>query len=102
MAKLGYYEGKHYTEYVDVVKKLKRDGKYESAISLLLNLVDVVEQEAKIKKWSVAPWYYEQMAIIYRKIKDYEAEVSILERFAKVNTGENPLLDRLEKARALL
>ena len=31
----------------------------------------------------VAPWYYEQLAIIYRKRKDYLKEIEVLERFAK-------------------
>jgi len=102
MGKVGFYKGRHYTEYVDKVKELKRVGDYDKAVALLMQLIDAVEQEAKIKGWiTVAPWYYEQLAIIHHKQKVYDAEVSILERFARVNAGDHPLSNRLEKARLL-
>jgi tetratricopeptide (TPR) repeat protein len=101
----GFYKGKHYTDYVEDVKALKRQGQYNEAIQLLLALIDAVELEARIKKWAIAPWYYEQLAILYRKQKDYQSEISILERFAlnKHAPGVKPqqILDRLTKARSL-
>lgn len=104
--KPGYYKGLHYTKYVDQVKRLKSSGNYDKAEELLLHLIDAVEAEAKAEGCGVAPWYYEQLAIIYRKRKDYQAEVAILERFARQKhaPGAMPpiLLDRLVKARKLL
>jgi len=104
--KPGYYKGLHYTEYVDEIRRLKANGDYDEAEKLLLCLVDAVEAEAKAEGWGVAPWYYEQLAIIYRKRKDYQAEVAILERFARQRRapGVKPpvLLERLAKARELL
>jgi len=54
----------------------------------------------------VAPWPYEQLAIIYHRTKDYTSEVHILERFARQRhaSGVKPakLLERLEKARMLI
>ena len=56
-------------------------------------------------KWGVAPWYYEQLAIIYRKRKGYDSELRILGRFAEQKHGPGikpaKLLARLEKAKQL-
>lgn len=101
----GMVEGRHYTEYVDEVRRLRREGKEDEAERLLLRLVDAVEAEAAAQGWGVAPWYYERLAIIYRKRKDLDAEVSILERFAAQRHAPGAsaprLLERLEKTRAL-
>ncbi len=72
------------------------------------------EEESSIEDFGVPPWYYEQLAIIYRKQKNYHKEVSILERFAKQKPAKHwgiqdisqlpvihPLLKRLEKAKIL-
>lgn len=77
----GYHDGKHYTEYVDDIKNMKRANLNIEAISLLLNLVDEVESEAKAYKQAPAPWYYEQLAILYRKEKMNGNEAEILERY---------------------
>ena len=101
----GTIDGRHYTTYVDEVSRLRRGGSDEEAERLLLRLVDAVEAEAQAEGWGVAPWYDEQLAIIYRKRKDYAAEVAILERYAaqKHAPGASPprLLERLERARVM-
>lgn len=99
--KAGLVNGKHYTEYVESVKELKREGKLDIAEALLLRLIRAVEEEAEAENWIVAPWYYEQLAIIYRKQKDNTKELNILRRFANHKHEDNhPLLDRLRKIEA--
>lgn len=102
----GKIDGRHYTAYVDDVKKLKREGRLEDAENLLLRLVEAVEAEAKEMEWGVAPWYYEQLAIVYRKQQRYRDEIAILERYDKnmhaPGVGPSKLSERLNKARALL
>ncbi|TDT63385.1 exonuclease domain-containing protein [Fonticella tunisiensis] len=104
--KPGYYQGKHYTDYVDLVKELKRAGEYDKAEKLLLCLVEAVESESKKENWGVAPWYYEQLAIIYRKQKNLSKEIEILERYSQQKKGPggpNPkLLERLESVQRKL
>lgn len=96
----GEVDGRHFTEYVDEVKALKRndDPRLEQ---LLLRLVDATEADARANEWGVAPWYYEELAILYRKRGDREAEIEILERFAAQAhaPGVTPprLLERLTK-----
>jgi hypothetical protein len=79
--KEGYVNGKHFTEYVETVKQLKRAGKLDEAEALLLKLVDATEAESTKGVGGVAPWYYEQLAIIYRKQNKVESEISILNRY---------------------
>jgi len=85
---------------------LKKKGAIEEAENLLIELVNATEAEANAGNSGVAPWYYEELAKIYRKCKDYKREVAILERYAnqKHAPGEKPaqLLERLVKAKKLL
>lgn len=98
-------KGGHYTENVDRVNQLIHDKQYDDAIELLLRLVDQVEKESKRKKQGVAPWYYDQLAFVYRKEKRIEDEIEILERFERQpkSPGSLPkiLAERLIEARQL-
>lgn len=104
----GAVRGRHYTEYAETVKELRRMGDVEAAEHLLLELVDATEAEARAQGagWGVAPWYYEQLAILYRKQGSPEKEVAILERYAAQQhaPGVKPpqLIERLEKAKMRL
>jgi len=101
----GHLRGKHFTAYVEEVKTLRRYGHDDSAEKLLLELIDVIEADAAERNRGVAPWYYEQLAIICRKRHDPIAEVTILERFEAAphgpGVGPTELAKRLEKARQL-
>jgi hypothetical protein len=102
----GQVRGKHYTEWVDDVKALKRHEAYEEALILLSELMDAVEAESRAQNWVIAPWYYEQAAIVKRKLKDYQGEVEVLQRYleavAETPDGPRPeLLDRQAKVVAL-
>jgi hypothetical protein len=80
MDDLGFYEGRHYTAYVDQVQILMRKAHLAEAERLLVALLDAVEAESEALETPVAPWYYRQLARIYRLQGDLEAEVSIIER----------------------
>jgi hypothetical protein len=88
------------------VWQLKRAGDDEALEKALLDLVQMTETESRANGWGVAPAWYEELAILYRKRKDYLAEVAVLERFANQRhaSGVKPpqLLERLDKARALV
>ncbi len=105
--KPGFVEGKHYTDHVERVEQLKRKGQHSKAIKLLQKLVTATEAESKDSEGPscVAPWYYEQLAIIFRKEKRYGDEVAILERYEgqPKAPGESPakLAKRLKRAKSL-
>ena len=102
----GYVEGVHFTEQVERIKDLKRSHRVSEAIALLLKCIDATEAEDRVNNWGVAPAYYEDLAILYRKEKRLSDEVAILERFQRQRKGPGVLPDklagRLIKARALL
>jgi hypothetical protein len=102
---VGYFNGRHSTTYVRDVEDLKKDGKFQEAEELLINLITATESESIANGLGVAPWYYEELAKLYRKQKNYSKEFSILERFAKQKHGPGvkpaKLLERLNKAREL-
>jgi hypothetical protein len=101
----GLYQGRHYSTYVQDIEVLKKNGNPQELESLLIELVNATETESKANGSGVAPAYYNELAILYRKQKDYSKEVSILERFAKQKhaPGAKPakLLERLKKAKEL-
>ena len=101
----GFLRGRHFTTYIQDVNNLKKSGNIAEAEKLLLELVNATEKESRVENTGVAPWYYEELAKIYRKTKDYQKEVSILERFSKQKhargVGPKKLLERLEKAKKL-
>jgi hypothetical protein len=94
----------HYTSWADDIKQLRRDGNVADAEQLLLECVDAVESESRAEGWGVAPWYYEQLAILYHKEKRAEMELEILRRYASQSPapGVKPqrLMDRLAKLEA--
>lgn len=101
--KPGFYKGKHYTEYVEQVKALKREKKLKEVEHLLLALIDAVEAQQRHDGHIVPPWYYKQLAIIYRSRKDYLAEIKILERHESLpHIKKSYMRDRLDKAYILL
>lgn len=85
------------------VKELKRAGKLDKAEELLLNLIDAVEAEARVERCGVAPWYYEQLATIYKRRSEPSMELAILQRFARNAHGPgvmpSKLLAHLQKIR---
>lgn len=102
----GEYFGRHYTEYVDDVRALKREGALDAAVTLLRGLIDAVEAEATAEGIGVPPWYYEQLAIVLRKQHDFAGEIAVLERYAALDHAhgatEGKLIERLAKARERL
>jgi hypothetical protein len=92
----------HYTEAIDIITELKETEQDEELEKILKWCVESTEREDKT---GVAPYYYEELAKLYRRQKDYQGEVAILERFSEQPHGPGvkpqKLLQRLEKARAI-
>lgn len=97
-------EASRINDLVERVKSLKRLGDYSSALTLLLTEIESQEQMSAEQNCGVAPWYYEQTAIIYRKLDDRGAEIAILERFAQQRhspgVGPSELQRRLQKLKS--
>jgi hypothetical protein len=91
---------------INEVRGMIREGREEEAEPVLLELVAATEQEAQTHGWRVAPWYYERLAIIYRKRRDYGSEIAILTRYCqqegKKYAIKESIQKRLDRARGLL
>ncbi|MFT6188791.1 MAG: hypothetical protein ACJAW8_000609 [Oleispira sp.] len=103
--KAGSVDGKHFTRYIEEVKQLKKEKNHTEAISLLTKLVDATEKEFLVCGSDIAPWYYEQLAIIYRKEKLINEEIEILERYEQktkvLRDKPSKLESRLVKAKEI-
>lgn len=103
--KAGSVDGKHFTRYIEDVKQLKKEKNHIEAISLLTKLVDATEKEFLVSGSDIAPWYYEQLAIIYRKEKLINEEIEILERYEQktkvLRDKPSKLQSRLIKAKEI-
>ncbi|HNQ69004.1 MAG TPA: hypothetical protein PKN32_11540 [Bacteroidales bacterium] len=104
----GMVDGKHYTEYISEIKELKRQNKLDDAEKILLKIIKVLEEEAKIEgeDWFIAPAYFEELAIIYRKQDKISDEIKILEHYFKLSkmtgNGKFFLEERYRKAKLKL
>jgi hypothetical protein len=100
----GYYQGRHYTTYLGLMDSLKRSEKNEQLEALLFHLIDATEREAFMLNQVVAPAYYREMAILYRKQGRDTDELAILQRYAALpperrQRQKAELLERLEKVK---
>jgi hypothetical protein len=80
---------------------LRRQGRIDEAIEMLLVLVDTVEEKARAQGRPVPHWYYEQLANLYHRRRRPKDELRILRRYAsKPRVDGKParrLLQRLER-----
>ena len=83
------------------VAALKRQKAFEHAKQLLKELIEAAEQEARAVGASPPWWYYEQLAIVLRRMGDIEGEVEIIRRYLQFpHPRSNPrpeLAERLER-----
>lgn len=66
---------------VESVKLAKREGRFIDVENELIRELDRQESEARRTGHGVAPWYYEQLAIVYAKQKKYADEIFVLQRY---------------------
>lgn len=101
-------DGKHYTEHIPTIDKMRKNKDDEASEALLLKICDATIAETYIRKEAPAPGYFERLAIIYRRRKDYDSEIAILQRYLDAaERAENPCQpdhpfhERISKAQAL-
>ncbi|MGH6842710.1 MAG: hypothetical protein ACREDV_11580, partial [Methylocella sp.] len=91
---------------VEAITIAKRENRPDEAYKLLSQEIERQEAESRRTGLGVAPWYYEQLAIILRKQGRHADELAVLERYERQikGPGATPtvLKARLEKVRATL
>ena len=103
----GYVRGEPISAYFAEIQKLGREDRLDEAIASLLALVDATEEDDLFTGSGVESAYYEELAKIYRKRKEYLKEIKILalytrHRHAYGDTRQKILKERLEEAKKLL
>lgn len=101
--------GQPLRDWLAYAQDLERAGQADEALAAVEVLIEAAEQEAQASGREPAPTYTERAAIIYRKRRDYAAEVAVLERWERARPPEQrgpgasqaKLLKRLDRAREL-
>ncbi|VEI03130.1 Uncharacterised protein [Acidipropionibacterium jensenii] len=70
--------GQLYCDWPDTIRQMKRDHQYGEALSLLAECQDAAISDPV---GGIAPWYFEQAAIIYRSEKCYDEEIACLGKY---------------------
>lgn len=101
----GTVRGRFFTEWVDDIKQFIRVRRDDEALSLLLECIEASRKWAAADHGGMgAPWYTTAAAALYRRRKDYEAEVSVLASYlTRADETEFPSMRAaLRKAEAFL
>ncbi len=89
-------------ELIKEIKAMKEQQKYAELEKLLIYCITTSE---KATSFGASPWYYEQLADIYREQKAHKKEVIVLEKYLRKSKAPNHnrsnLYKRLDEARAL-
>ncbi len=103
---LGYVDGMHHTDYDGHVESLIQEHRHSEAIELLTRLVAAAEAESRASYELVRPWYYKQLAVLFRKQGNIQEEIEILSRFEEhrkaVGAPPGHLTERLTTAQAIM
>lgn len=99
----GLVRGRHFTEWVEEVKQLKRDGRQQEVIDLCTEAVEATEAEYRVDGLAVAPWWYEQVALAARRSDQPLVERQIMARYLAHPGPKHPdYVTKFEKALAKL
>ncbi|MCZ2820778.1 hypothetical protein O2V63_10595 [Modestobacter sp. VKM Ac-2977] len=125
----GLVRGRHHTQWSHEVASLKREQRYDEALALLHEIIAATESQQAVENANApvraqyfgrpvsehraretAPGWTNEAAIIYRKLKDYESEIAVIDRWEAhagdrrrwVGATHAKLLERRVKARELL
>lgn len=97
----GTVRGRHYVDWKPVLDDLRSQGRDEEAIPLLMEIIEAAERAAKIEGVDPPPGWTKRAAIIYRRRKDYAAEVEVLQRYIAAcppGRGSSEIVERLQIA----
>ena len=92
---IGLVRGRHYTEWIEEVKQLKRDKNHQAVIDLCSDAVEAVEAEYRSNRLAVAPWWYEQVAMAARRSNQPDVERAAMQRYLDHPGSNHP--DYIEK-----
>jgi DNA polymerase-3 subunit epsilon len=91
-----------YEDLAPKIQELKRQNRNEEALALLYKWIDATELDVTRKGGAVESWPYLQACVVLRKLKRFDDEVGVIERFlGQPSSGSKQsqeLMERLGKA----
>ena len=99
----GDVDGTHWKALKPTISELKRQQRFEDARTALDKCIAAAEREASLDGSRPDPWPSEQMSVVLRKLRAFDEELAVLERYvAACGSNEVPesALSRLSRARA--
>lgn len=103
--RLGLARGRHHHTWLATLDEMRRQGQDVEGLALLLECIEAAEQEARAGSVPPTPTYTRRAAVILRRWRDLDAEVSLLERWTAAfpaDADDPRVLDvRLARARRL-
>lgn len=89
-------------ELIEPIKQLKREKRWEEALTLLYAAIEKEEAAHKLESRQMpAPWFTEHAAIVHRRLKQHDEEVAVLKRYLALLAPEqretSKIQDRLNK-----
>lgn len=88
-------------ELIEPIKQLKREKRYEDALTMLYAAIEAEERAIPHSGGIPAPWFTEHAAICHRKLKQHEEERAVLTRYLNHLTSEqraaSPIQERLTR-----
>ncbi len=80
----GQVRGRHYREWRQEIAELKKARRFSDALQLLAECIEATERADRVSGNGCPDrWFYEQSAMIYRRQRDFHAEVAVLERYLR-------------------
>ncbi len=97
----GTFGGRHHGTYREEVAAILATDQYETAVNLLLGLLDAVEDEADEIHAPIDPTYYLTLADVFAANREVVDEFAVLERFAftcrRTRTDPGDVVERLRR-----
>lgn len=92
--------GRDWLEWNEHVHQMKREGYLECALALVYEMIDMTRGSAY---WDhkPPPGWYNEAAVILRKLKEYDAESRLMAEALENYPGNERFSIRMEKAKAL-
>jgi len=92
-----HHRGRPTKRYTAEIRELKQTGEASELLDRLQELVDASEAQDAERGDGVCPWYYAQLATIYRESERYVDELKTLQRFSNQGHPRHPSVGKLKQ-----
>ena len=90
MSRDGRYMGRHYTEWVEDIKRLKRDGRRDDALVALAGCRAAALAQARADGWDrPAPYYWDEAAKLLAQLGRFDEAIDLLRDYES-HVGAGP------------